>query len=98
MKSEETTTETMAEVDPTKESEVTIEETVVPEGATVEEGASPEPTEVVTVEPTQIPVSQKVDFNITVAGKIKYISNAKKVDKNTVVVKNMDKPVVIVYK
>lgn len=42
--------------------------------------------------------SNKVKTNFTVAGKIKYVSNAKKVDSNTVKVTSLKKPAVVIYK
>lgn len=42
--------------------------------------------------------STKVETNFTVAGKIKYVVNAKKVDNNTVKVTSIKEPVVVIYK
>lgn len=56
--------------------------------------ATPEPS----VAPTEVPKTTKVDLQLTVAGKIKYVSNATKVDKNTAKIKSLDEPVIIVYK
>jgi hypothetical protein len=56
--------------------------------------ATPEPS----VIPTEVPKTTKVNLQLTVAGKIKYASNATKVDKNTAKIKTLDEPVVIVYK
>lgn len=62
--------------------------------STAEATATPEPT----VAPTQVPKTTKINLQLTVAGKIKYASNATKVDKNTAKIKSLDEPVVIVYK
>lgn len=42
--------------------------------------------------------STNVETNFTVAGKIKYAANAKKVDNNTVKVTSIKEPVVVIYK
>ena len=53
---------------------------------------------VVATEDSNIPSESKVDFKLTVAGKIKYISGATKDDSNTAEIKSLKEPVVIVYK
>ena len=45
-----------------------------------------------------IPSDKKVDFKITVEGKIKYATGASKADSNTAKVSSLKKPIVIVYK
>ena len=40
----------------------------------------------------------KINTKLTVAGKIKYAVNAKKVDSNTVKVTSVKEPVVVIYK
>lgn len=70
-----------------------VEETADTEDAE-EPTASPEPT----IEPTEVPKTTKVDLQLTVPGKIKYISNGTKKDKNSAKITSLDKPVVIVYK
>jgi hypothetical protein len=44
-----------------------------------------------------VPSEKKVDLNVTVAGKIKYVSGAKKDDGNTAKINTLKDPVVIVY-
>ena len=44
-----------------------------------------------------VPAEKKVDLNVTVAGKIKYVSGAKKDDGNTAKINTLKEPVVIVY-
>ncbi|MBE5934471.1 MAG: hypothetical protein E7262_01600 [Lachnospiraceae bacterium] len=45
-----------------------------------------------------MPSESKVDLKVTVAGKIKYVSNAKKDDGNTAKISSLKDPVVVVYK
>lgn len=75
--------------------EATIEPTIIPEEG---ELVTPEPTQEPTVESTAMPKTTKVNLRLTVPGKVKYVSNATKVDKNTVKFTTLDKPVVVVYK
>ncbi|MBQ8730532.1 MAG: hypothetical protein IJY81_05045 [Lachnospiraceae bacterium] len=81
--------------DATEATEAPAEETLVPiEGELV----TPEPTIEPSAEPTAMPKTTKVNLRLTVPGKVKFVANASKHDKNTVKITTLDKPVVVVYK
>lgn len=53
--------------------------------------------EIVVADDSEIPAESKVDINVTVAGKVKYVVGASKEDGNTVKIKSLKEPVIIVY-